>query len=299
MSRARRQRLPLLDRVAAPLPDRPGAARAARPRPLRPPHRRAARARDRAGRDALPLGAPAGARGRGRLAEPRHGRALRRVRSDLLRGLRRPGPLLADDQRAVDHRPARLPARPPRARLQGRRPRRGDRLPPPAPRARPAPSQEFRARRAATAASALAPNLSPHYPASDDPADARRRRASDGYVNRWFLDPVFRGSYPDDMRRRYEGARRPARLRPRRRPRDDRARRPTTSASTTTRRRVIRGRPGRHAVAVGGDRPRGRARRPAASPTASRAPTPARRSCRRPSPTCSSGCATTTATCRS
>ena len=28
--------------------------------------------------------------------------------------------------------------------------------------------------------------------------------ASDGYVNRWFLDPVFRGSYPDDQLRRYE-----------------------------------------------------------------------------------------------
>jgi beta-glucosidase len=28
--------------------------------------------------------------------------------------------------------------------------------------------------------------------------------ASDGYVNRWFLDPVFRGSYPEDQRRRYE-----------------------------------------------------------------------------------------------
>ena len=50
----------------------------------------------------------------------------------------------------------------------------------------------------------LAPNLSPHYPASDDPADVDVTHASDGYVNRWFLDPVFRGSYPDDMRARYE-----------------------------------------------------------------------------------------------
>jgi beta-glucosidase len=50
----------------------------------------------------------------------------------------------------------------------------------------------------------LAPNLSPHYPASDDPADVEVTRASDGYVNRWFLDPVFRGSYPEDMRARYE-----------------------------------------------------------------------------------------------
>ncbi|HZG34257.1 MAG TPA: GH1 family beta-glucosidase [Gaiellaceae bacterium] len=50
----------------------------------------------------------------------------------------------------------------------------------------------------------LAPNLSPHYPASDDPADAEVTRASDGYVNRWFLDAIYRGAYPEDMRRRYE-----------------------------------------------------------------------------------------------
>ena len=50
----------------------------------------------------------------------------------------------------------------------------------------------------------LAPNLSPHYPASDDPADVEVAHASDGYVNRWFLDAIFRGSYPDDMRERYE-----------------------------------------------------------------------------------------------
>jgi beta-glucosidase len=50
----------------------------------------------------------------------------------------------------------------------------------------------------------LAPNLAPHYPASDDPADVEVTRASDGYVNRWFLDAAFRGSYPEDMRRRYE-----------------------------------------------------------------------------------------------
>jgi beta-glucosidase len=48
----------------------------------------------------------------------------------------------------------------------------------------------------------LAPNLAPHYPAT--PADADASCASDGYVNRWFLDAVFRGTYPDDMRARYE-----------------------------------------------------------------------------------------------
>jgi beta-glucosidase len=50
----------------------------------------------------------------------------------------------------------------------------------------------------------LAPNLCPHYPASDDPADLDVTWASDGYVNRWFLDPVYKGTYPDDQRERYE-----------------------------------------------------------------------------------------------
>jgi beta-glucosidase len=36
---------------------------------------------------------------------------------------------------------------------------------------------------------------------SDDPVAARRM---DGYLNRWFLDPVFRGWYPEDMVEHYE-----------------------------------------------------------------------------------------------
>jgi beta-glucosidase len=36
---------------------------------------------------------------------------------------------------------------------------------------------------------------------SDDPAAALRM---DGYLNRWFLDPVFRGRYPEDMVAHYE-----------------------------------------------------------------------------------------------
>ena len=46
--------------------------------------------------------------------------------------------------------------------------------------------------------------LSPHYPAREDPTDVEASWASDGYVNRWFLDPVLKGSYPDDVRRLYE-----------------------------------------------------------------------------------------------
>jgi beta-glucosidase len=44
--------------------------------------------------------------------------------------------------------------------------------------------------------------LFPHYPAG--PGDEEAARLSDGYVNRWFLDPVLQGSYPEDMSRIYE-----------------------------------------------------------------------------------------------
>ena len=42
-------------------------------------------------------------------------------------------------------------------------------------------------------------NLSPAYPASGSPADVAAAARHDGYLNRWFLDPVFRGRYPEDM----------------------------------------------------------------------------------------------------
>ena len=50
----------------------------------------------------------------------------------------------------------------------------------------------------------IALSLSPHYPASASDDDREVTWASDGYVNRWFLDPVLRGTYPEDMRARYE-----------------------------------------------------------------------------------------------
>jgi beta-glucosidase len=42
-------------------------------------------------------------------------------------------------------------------------------------------------------------NLSVHYPASDSEADDRAARLADGTGNRWFLDPVDKGSYPQDI----------------------------------------------------------------------------------------------------
>jgi beta-glucosidase len=44
-------------------------------------------------------------------------------------------------------------------------------------------------------------NLTPVYPIGDTEADVEAARSKDGEQNRWFLDPVFRGSYPDDMKR--------------------------------------------------------------------------------------------------
>jgi beta-glucosidase len=42
-------------------------------------------------------------------------------------------------------------------------------------------------------------DLWPMEPASDSAEDAAAAREADGDQNRWFLDPVFRGEYPEDM----------------------------------------------------------------------------------------------------
>ncbi len=42
-------------------------------------------------------------------------------------------------------------------------------------------------------------NLSPAYPASDSEEDQAAARRTDGFSNRWFLDPVYKGAYPEDM----------------------------------------------------------------------------------------------------
>jgi beta-glucosidase len=46
-------------------------------------------------------------------------------------------------------------------------------------------------------------NLSPSMPASKSPEDVSAARHHDGFMNRWFLEPVFRAQYPDDMIRDY------------------------------------------------------------------------------------------------
>ncbi|MBV9945757.1 MAG: beta-glucosidase [Myxococcales bacterium] len=46
-------------------------------------------------------------------------------------------------------------------------------------------------------------NLSPSIPASPSAADHAAARQHDGYMNRWFLEPVFRGCYPADIVEEY------------------------------------------------------------------------------------------------
>jgi beta-glucosidase len=41
--------------------------------------------------------------------------------------------------------------------------------------------------------------LSPTRPGSDSPEDLAAARRADGYINRWFLDPVFGRGYPADL----------------------------------------------------------------------------------------------------
>lgn len=42
-------------------------------------------------------------------------------------------------------------------------------------------------------------NLSPIYPASDAQADLDKAHLDDGYIVRWYMDPLFKGSYPADV----------------------------------------------------------------------------------------------------
>jgi beta-glucosidase len=50
----------------------------------------------------------------------------------------------------------------------------------------------------------IAINLFPVHPAGPGDADREAARRMDGHLNRWFLDPLLRGSYPEDMVGVYE-----------------------------------------------------------------------------------------------
>lgn len=54
-------------------------------------------------------------------------------------------------------------------------------------------------RNAPQAKAGITLNLSPQIPATDSEEDAKLVQFSDGFSNRWFLDPVFKGVYPADV----------------------------------------------------------------------------------------------------
>ena len=58
---------------------------------------------------------------------------------------------------------------------------------------------EILRRNAPGAAVGITLNLDYVYAASNDPADGAAVRWVDGLHNRWFLDPIFKGHYPEDM----------------------------------------------------------------------------------------------------
>jgi beta-glucosidase len=62
----------------------------------------------------------------------------------------------------------------------------------------------LRAELPAGARCGIALNPAPVHPDRDDPDDHAAVERYDGHLNRWFLDPVLRGVYPDDTRALYE-----------------------------------------------------------------------------------------------
>lgn len=48
-------------------------------------------------------------------------------------------------------------------------------------------------------------NMNPVYPAGDGQEDIEAAKRFDGFHNRWFADPIFKGEYPGELLRWYEG----------------------------------------------------------------------------------------------
>ncbi|MGE5575882.1 MAG: GH1 family beta-glucosidase [Syntrophothermus sp.] len=59
--------------------------------------------------------------------------------------------------------------------------------------------QAFRAAAPVSAKVGIVLNLAPVYAASKSEADQAAARRLDGFRNRWFLDPLYKGEYPADM----------------------------------------------------------------------------------------------------
>ena len=264
-------------------PDGRGALNRAGRRLLPAARRGPARARHRAGRDALPLGPAAGAQDAG-------GWAARDTAERFAEYAALMAAALGDVVDALDH---------PQRAVGGRvpRPRRGRKAPgirdwptalrvvaPPAALARAGAARA--ARRRAGAPVGITLNLAPGRGRDDVRGRPRRGARMDGYMNRWFLDPLLRGALPGGHARALRAA-----LRAARRVRDGDlgviARRSTSSASTTTRPQRVRADAARQPLGVAhvaaaaaddgdglGGRPRRAARAAGARPRATTATCP-------------------------
>ncbi len=66
--------------------------------------------------------------------------------------------------------------------------------------------EPLRANAGARAQLGITLNFTPIYPASDRAEDEAAAQRQDGLINRWFMEPLYRGRYPDDMLALFEGA---------------------------------------------------------------------------------------------
>ncbi len=66
--------------------------------------------------------------------------------------------------------------------------------------------QRFRSSKASKGKIGITVNLEPKYPASDSLEDLTAVRRADAYINRQYLDPVFLGQYPEEMREIFDEA---------------------------------------------------------------------------------------------
>jgi beta-glucosidase len=64
----------------------------------------------------------------------------------------------------------------------------------------------LRSEMSATGQAGIVLNLAPCQPAGDTNADLEAAERMDGFANRWFLDALYRGQYPEDMVRLYGDA---------------------------------------------------------------------------------------------
>ncbi len=193
---ARGGRLSLLHRLAARHAHRSRCSERRGARLLRRARRRAARSRHPTLRDPLPLGPAADAPGRGGLGRARYRRRLRGVRTRLSSR----GSATACVHWVTHNEPWCI------ALWATRRASTHPAIGTPVEALRVAHhlllshgwAAEVIRMNVPGAKVGIVLNLVPVHPVSADPADRDAARRLDGSFNRWYLDPLFRGHYPED-----------------------------------------------------------------------------------------------------